>query len=185
MVPYHWVMEPRTLRDDDLLLRPVQADDAPAIFDACQDPELARFIPHFPTPYTEEDARSFSARCVERWREDVAYPFVIAEASSGELLGTIESRAPREGVADVGYWVKREARGRGVATRALRLVARWALGELGVERLWLTTAPENIASQRVAEKAGFTREGVLRAHLVLQGRRRDSVVFSLLPGELA
>jgi RimJ/RimL family protein N-acetyltransferase len=84
----------------------------------------------------------------------------------------------------VGYWVARHARGRGVATSTLRLLADWAFRELGVERLELTSAPDNEASHRVAERCGFVREGVLRAHLPFKGRRRDTVVFSLLPGEL-
>jgi RimJ/RimL family protein N-acetyltransferase len=85
------------------------------------------------------------------------------------------------GLAEVGYWLCREARGRGAATTAVRLVAGWAFRELGVGRLNLQTAPENLASQRVAERAGFTREGVLRAWLPTADGRRDSVMFSLLP----
>jgi RimJ/RimL family protein N-acetyltransferase len=85
----------------------------------------------------------------------------------------------------IGYWVAAGARGRGVCTRALRLLARFGLDELGLVRLELITDPDNVASQRVAEKVGFRREGVLRAHLRHpDGRIRDSVMFSLLPGEL-
>jgi RimJ/RimL family protein N-acetyltransferase len=77
------------------------------------------------------------------------------------------------------------ARGRGVCTRALRLLSRHALDHLGLQRLQLVADPDNVASQRVAEKAGFRREGVLRAHLRHpDGRIRDSVMFSLLPGDL-
>ena len=80
----------------------------------------------------------------------------------------------------------REARGRGVATRALRLAARWILGHEGIERLQLRTDALNVPSQRVAEKAGFRREGVLRSvhYNPRLGRRIDFVMFSLLPGEL-
>jgi len=85
------------------------------------------------------------------------------------------------GLAEVGYWLRREARGHGAATTAVRLVAAWAFGELGIRRLNLQTAPENLASQRVAGRAGFTREGVLRAWLPTPDGRRDSVMFSLLP----
>jgi RimJ/RimL family protein N-acetyltransferase len=85
----------------------------------------------------------------------------------------------------IGYWVAREARGRGLCTHALRVVCRWAIDELRLGRLELVTDPDNFASQRVAEKAGFQREAVLRAHLLYRdGSRRDSVMFSLLPGEL-
>jgi RimJ/RimL family protein N-acetyltransferase len=69
--------------------------------------------------------------------------------------------------------------------RAVRLIARYAFEELGLGRVELITDPDNRSSQRVAEKVGFTREGVLRSHLLHpDGRRRDSVMFSLLPGEL-
>jgi RimJ/RimL family protein N-acetyltransferase len=85
----------------------------------------------------------------------------------------------------IGYWCAREARGLGVTTRALRLLCKHALEDLRLERLELITDPDNRASQRVAEKVGFRREGVLRSHLTHpDGRRRDSVMFSLLPGEL-
>jgi RimJ/RimL family protein N-acetyltransferase len=77
-----------------------------------------------------------------------------------------------------------EARGRGVATHAVRLLARWAFDDLGLARLALTCAPDNHASQRVAERCGFSREGVLRSHIPFKGGRRDTVVFGVLPGEL-
>jgi RimJ/RimL family protein N-acetyltransferase len=81
--------------------------------------------------------------------------------------------------------VAAEARGRGVCTSALRLVSRMALDDLDVQRMELITDPDNVASQRVAEKVGYRREGILRAHLRHpDGRIRDSVMFSLLPGEL-
>jgi RimJ/RimL family protein N-acetyltransferase len=76
------------------------------------------------------------------------------------------------------------ARGRGIASTALRLLSGWALEE-GFGRVELITDPDNIASRRVAEKVGFGREGVMRAHtLHRDGRRRDALLFSLLPGEL-
>ena len=64
------------------------------------------------------------------------------------------------------------------------LLSRWAVTEGGCQRLELTTHAENLASQRVAEKAGFTREGILRSHIRFREGRRDSVLFSLLPSDL-
>jgi RimJ/RimL family protein N-acetyltransferase len=85
----------------------------------------------------------------------------------------------------IGYWVVADARGRGICTAALRTLSRWAIEDLALGRLELVTDPANVGSQRVAEKAGFRREGVLRSHLLHRdGRRRDSVLFSLLPDEL-
>lgn len=81
--------------------------------------------------------------------------------------------------ASIGYWIAAPARGRGICTRALRLLSRHALAEL---QLRLITDPDNVASHRVAEKVGFQREGASRAPPTR--RIRDSVMFSLLPGEL-
>src|SRR5437016_4539959 len=169
------------LRDQDLVLRPFTLDDVPAIVAACNDPEIHHWIPMVPRPYTEEDARTFVRGEVDGIGQ---HQFAITE--NGRLVGSIGL-----GVSDfshnghIGYWCVAEARGRGLTTRALRLLCRHALDDLRLERLELITDPDNRASQRVAEKAGFTREGVLRSHLLHpDGRRRDSVMFSLLPGEL-
>ena len=167
------------LRDDELHLRPPTEADVPAIAAACQDPDLARFIPGFPSPYTESDARAW---VVSRPRIEASLTFLIVDHATGELYGAIEVRLGDTG--SIGYWIAEEARGRGIATRATRLLARWAVTNGGVERLELTTHPDNVASQRVAEKAGFTREGVLRGHTKFQEGRRDSVMYSLLPGDL-
>jgi [ribosomal protein S5]-alanine N-acetyltransferase len=83
--------------------------------------------------------------------------------------------------------VAEEARGRGVATAATRLAAEWAFeADPALARLQLRADVENVASNRVAEKAGFTREGVLRAQRfnARLGRRTDFVMWSLLRGEL-
>jgi ribosomal-protein-alanine N-acetyltransferase len=76
------------------------------------------------------------------------------------------------------------ARRRGAAATALGLVSRWALGTLGLERLELLADPRNRASQRVAERAGYVREGTLRSYQPFKGRRMDAVMFSLLPADL-
>jgi len=170
------------LRDGEILLRPFVPGDAPAVCLACQDAEIHRFIPRLPEPYTELDARRYVADCTQAWQRGQRRPFAIVDACTDRLLGTIEVRLGETG--SIGYWVAPPARGRGIATRALRLLSRWAL-EQGVERLELTTHPENLVSQRVAEGAGFVREGVLRSHMRFREGRRDSVIFSLLPGDLA
>ena len=165
------------LRDGDLVLRSFTIEDVPAITRACQDPEIQRWIPVIPRPYTDEDARSFVTA------DDLGHQFAIVDR--GELVGSIGMRVNQFETGHVGYWCAKEARGRGLTPRALRLVARFGLEELGLGRLELITDPDNHASQRVAEKVGFRREAVLRSHLRHpDGRRRDSVMFSLLPGEL-
>jgi RimJ/RimL family protein N-acetyltransferase len=164
------------LEDDVVLLRPFEQGDVPAIVAACQDPEIPRWTA-VPSPYTEADARAWLV-------SDEEETFAIVHKSTGELLGSIGVRYPGSGVGEVGYWVKREARGGGVATRALALVARWALEERHLGRFQLRADVENEASQRVAEKAGFVREGVLRSELLMKGERRDVVMYSLVRDDL-
>jgi RimJ/RimL family protein N-acetyltransferase len=172
------------LRDDVVRLRPWRMEDAPAVVAACQDPAISYWIPWVPRPYANEDAETFLRGCLESG--DERRPFAIEDAETGELLGSIDMFLNGERYrGHLGYWVAGPARGRGVCTRALRLLVAWALESLELQRLELITDPGNIASQRVAEKVGFRREGVLRSHLRHpDGRRRDSVMFSLLPGEV-
>jgi RimJ/RimL family protein N-acetyltransferase len=110
-----------------------------------------------PYPYSESDARAFIEQTAQGWAEGTGAAFVIAEAP-GAGLGTIGLHlfAADPALGEVGYWLRREARGRGAATVAVRLGADWAFEALGLKRLNLVTALENVASQRVAERAGFT-----------------------------
>ncbi len=168
------------LRDNDLALRPWTEADVPALVIACNDPEISHWIPLIPSPYTEEDALTFVRGDVRPEEQS------LAMTVEGTVVGAIGLGVNSMNYRGrIGYWVAASARGRGVCTRALRLLSRWALDELDLQRLDLITDPDNLASQRVAEKVGFRREGVLRAHLRHpDGRIRDSVMFSLLPGEL-
>ena len=168
------------LRDGDLVLRPWTEVDVPALVVACNDPEIAHWIPLIPSPYTEEDALTFVRGDVRPEEQSLAMTL------EGTVVGAIGLGVNSMNYRGrIGYWVAASARGRGVCTRALRLLSRWAIDELDLQRLDLITDPDNLASQRVAEKVGFRREGVLRAHLRHpDGRIRDSVMFSLLPGEL-
>jgi [ribosomal protein S5]-alanine N-acetyltransferase len=165
-----------------IVLRRLEFGDISWITAACCDRELSRYIPAIPYPYAAADARAFIERAAHAWVKGSAATFVISQAPDGAGLGTIglHLAAGDAGLAEVGYWLAREARGRGAATIAVQLVSRWAFTELGIERLSLQTAPANVASQRVAERAGFTREGLLRAWMPTRDGRRHSVMFSLL-----
>ncbi len=162
------------LRDGQLVMGSWTEDDAPAVYAACQDREIQRWIPDIPRPYTLEHARQF-----------VNAPDGFAIRENGELIGSISLGVTAHNTASIGYWCVPQARGRGIMTRALRRVCRYALDKLAVHRIELTAARDNLASQRVAEKVGFQREGVMRSkHAHPDGHRIDEVLFSLLPGEL-
>jgi RimJ/RimL family protein N-acetyltransferase len=166
-----------------VVLRPWRLEDAPAVAAACQDAEIARWLAFVPQPYTEEDAHFYIHDCLAAGEDRT--PFAITDAETDELVGATDMHINRMRTGHVGYWAVADARGRGLTTAALEALSRWAFKELGLGRVELVTDPENIASQRVAEKAGFTREGVLRSILINRdGSRRDGVMFSLLPDDL-
>jgi RimJ/RimL family protein N-acetyltransferase len=174
------------LAGDVALLRPWGEADVPGIVRAFGDPVMRRFSWRT-TPYTETDARhDLAAQEDARTRGEALHLAVADPRDRSALLGSVwlcEVR-PGQGCAAVGYWLASGARGRGAATEAVRLLTRWAFAELGLARLELTCGPDNGASQRVAERCGFVREGVLRSHVPFQATRRDSVIFSLLPADL-
>jgi RimJ/RimL family protein N-acetyltransferase len=168
------------LRDGDLVLRPWTENDVDALVAELNDSEIAHWIPLIPHPYTRDDALAFLRG--EVGPEHTA----LAIERGGHVVGGIGMGLnSHEYRATMGYWMAAGMRGRGICTQALRLLSRHALDDLKVQRVELVTDPDNLASQRVAEKVGFQREGVLRAHLRHpDGRISDSVMFSLLPGEL-
>ena len=176
------------LADGVLTLRPWDAEDVPAITAACRDAEIARWLDQIPQPYTESDARAYAERMQEGWAGGTMAALAFTDAETGEVLGSVGIHVvdATHGVVEIGYWTAPAARGRGAATRATRLVARWALETLDAQRVQLRAVPENEASNRVALKARFRPEGVLRSYRYSDrlGRRVDFVMYSLLPGEL-
>jgi RimJ/RimL family protein N-acetyltransferase len=163
-------------------LRPLSDEDEAAVFSACQDAEIQLWT-SVPSPYSREDARSYVEFSKRAWQEGSTATFSILH-QDGEFLGLVDLRLYEDAVAEVAYWVKADARGQGIATEAVRLVSTWAIERLGIARVQLGTHPENLASQRVAIKAGFTREGVLRSLREIKGVRVDQVIFSVLPEDL-
>jgi len=175
--PFPRPAEPLT--DGVVTLREWRRSDLPSIVRICQDPQISRFT-RVPSPYTEDDAVVF----LERHSQAELGFAIVDAADEDEILGAIGLRDDGEERGELGYWVAAEARGRGVASRALRLLSGWALGELGLARVQLVTHVDNPASQKVAERAGFRREGVVRSYMLLKGRRHDAVLYGLVPQDL-
>ncbi len=172
------------LADGDVLLRAFDRGDERAIVEAVQDPEIPRWT-SIPAPYRGRDAKEYVARFERDRRAGRELGLAIVDRHHGALLGGIGLVMDGPGQrAEVGYWVAVGARRRGVGTRAVRLLAEWAIDRLAVKRVELLANPANEASQRLAEAAGFRREGLLRSYRVRKGRREDLVMFSLLPEDL-
>jgi RimJ/RimL family protein N-acetyltransferase len=105
----------------------------------------------------------------------------IADPDDDRYLGAIVLMRREADTGELAYVVAPEARGRGLAPRALRVVGEWAFAKLGMQRLQLRIEPENEVSHAVALRAGYAREGTLRSAFVVRGRRADVVMYSRLP----
>lgn len=105
----------------------------------------------------------------------------IAAADDDRYLGAIVLLTREHEAAELAYLVAPEARGRGLAPRAVELLGDWAFSELGLQRLQLRIDPANDASHTVARRAGYQREGLLRSAYLVRGRRTDVVQYSRLP----
>src|SRR3954452_3133881 len=173
------------LNDGEVALRPWRHADLLPLVKACQDPDIPRWTA-VPSPYGEPDAREYLARAEVDRRSGRELGLAVVASSSGELLGScgLARFDWQERKGEVGYWVAATARRRGVGSRATGLLSRWALTALRMERVELLANPLNEASQRLAESAGFTREGTLRRYRRRKGEREDLIMFSLLAGDL-
>jgi RimJ/RimL family protein N-acetyltransferase len=170
------------LSDGIVVLRPMDDRDLPAIERASSDHEIGKWFDlrtRQPTEYLSEKG--------ERWANGTGASFALCDATQpGTCLGHVFVERQEDDRGSIGYWLLEDARGRGLATRGVGLTARWALSALALSRLELHTDLENVASQRVAERAGFTREGVLGAYTGrTDGTRADAVVYSLTPHDLS
>jgi RimJ/RimL family protein N-acetyltransferase len=177
------------LADELVALRPWARGDVKDLARVCRDPEIPKYT-RVPLDYTPEIGAFFVEGSADRARDGVALELAVVAAAGGELLASVGLHQPSGdddggggggggGSAEIGYWTAREARGRGVATRATRLLAGYALGPLRFARVEIAAFLENEPSQRVALSAGFERVGVRERYLEHRGAMRDCVLFEL------
>jgi RimJ/RimL family protein N-acetyltransferase len=173
------------ISDGVVRLRVMAEGDLRAIAAACRDPEIPRWT-RVPDDYREADARSwFQQEAAERARGQ-QLGLVVVDPNSDRLLGSVGIVHPSwtEGRCELGYWVVREARGRGIATRAVRLLTAWVFDRLPIDRIEICAEPRNTPSRRVAEQAGYTFEGELRSYILNKGTRRDMAMYSRLRDDI-
>lgn len=175
-----------SLRTDRLLLRWYRATDAPEVQLAVNDPDIQRWLP-LPNPYGLADAEAWVTQLAPGIRDrGDGIEWAAERLADGRLAGSFGLKRTdwRARTSEIGYWVAPWARGKGLASEAVCAIGRWLLVDQGFERLELRAATANLASQRVAEKAGFTREGVARNAGFTHAGRVDLVIFSLVRADL-
>jgi ribosomal-protein-serine acetyltransferase len=170
-------------------IRPFVLQDAPELYAAVRESlgQLCGWMTWCRPDYSIEDSRAFILNSRRAWESGEAYSFAIIDLADGKFLGSVGLNhvTRTHNFANVGYWVRSTRTRCGVASTALRLAAWFGLRELAFERLELLVPTGNIASQRVAQKAGAKFEGLLRNRLVLAGLRHDAAIYSIVADDLA
>jgi ribosomal-protein-serine acetyltransferase len=166
-----------------ICIRRYEPDDAQRLYEAARESIFAMqpWMPWCHPAYSIEDSRQWVASKPDDWDSGRAKDFVISDAE-GRFLGAcgLNQFNTVHRFANLGYWVRLSARGNRVAAQAVRLLADWAFRETDLDRLEIVAAVGNVASQRVARRAGAIQEGLLRQRLVMNGQRYDAVMFSIL-----
>jgi RimJ/RimL family protein N-acetyltransferase len=176
-------MPPPVIETGPLVLRPFAEDDVDWVCEVSQDPAIQRNLAEPFAPYRREHAEFFVRRmALAAWDEGRRAEFLVASATDGARLGRVglDLRPHEPGAAEIGYWMDSRARGRGVATAAVRVLCRWAFTAPDLSLIEWRGEVGNLASRRVAEKAGFLIEATLRRRLIHRGHRVDAWVGSLL-----
>lgn len=169
-------------------IRPYVPADAAAMAAAVNESvaEVQPWLPWCHPDYTLEEADAWIASTAREREAGTAFEFVVVDDDRRFVgacgLNQVDRTHRR---ANLGYWLRTAATGRGVMTAAVRELAAWAFARTELERLEILVATGNARSQRVAERAGATREGVLRARLLIHGVHHDAVVYSFVRADRA
>jgi ribosomal-protein-alanine N-acetyltransferase len=173
---------PEILETARLLMRIPVLGDMDAVFQKyAQDEQVTKFLmwrPHENINVTRE----FICRCIQCWKDEAAFPWVIVCKNSNELVGMFELRVDKYR-ADLGYVIAREYWGNGYATEITKSVIEWTMAQESIYRIGATCDVENLASARVLEKAGMQKEGILRrftVHPNISDEPRASYCYSVV-----
>lgn len=177
-----------TLTDGVITISRYRPEDAGDIYAAALESvaEIHPWLPWCHPAYEIGETHAWLGSAIADWNEGRSFEFCIRTASGDHVGGGgINSLHDAHPMANLGYWIRTSQTQKGYATRATRLLAEFALRDLGLQRVEIVASVGNLPSQRVAGKSGATPEGVLRNRLVLHGVPHDAVMYSFVPGDFS
>jgi RimJ/RimL family protein N-acetyltransferase len=176
------------MADQRVLLRPYRLDDIDELYVAARESigEVGQWLPWCHENYTREESSAWVESRLQAWRDGVEYSYAITDRETGRFVGGcgLNQFDYDRQRCNLGYWVRTSATRTGYATAAARLLARWGVETLHLERMEIIAAVGNIASQRVAAKLGAMREGIARSRIRIRSVQHNAVVFSLVRSDL-
>jgi len=172
---------PDSITDGVVVLRKMRESDRAVVLSTFADPDVRRWL-NMPAEPKDSDFDSVLRVIRNGFASGDRYDYCVTEPPADDSLGAvIASRRHRDNY-ELAYLAREEGRGRGLMTRAVRVLCDW-LFEQGVGRIEIRTHPDNGASQRLAERVGFQREGLERRSIWLHNKRQDAILWSLLPDD--
>lgn len=176
------------LKDAGLILRPYEAMDVDSHYHAALESidQVYPWLPWCKPGYLREHSELWIETRNRDWVQGVSYDFVITDAITGALLGStaINHIDHENNFANLGYWVRTARTRHGIATAAARMTVRFGFEIVGLNRIEIVVAAGNAPSQRVAEKIGALKEGMLRNRVVIARGASDAVLYSLVPDDV-
>jgi ribosomal-protein-alanine N-acetyltransferase len=161
-------------------LRAWAADDIPDLVSAWEDPEMHRWMPEEADPFGVDEAIAFVEAAARGLAEGTALALAICDARTKRAIGSVTFHVWGPRHWNIGYWVSPRNRNRGLATAAVSKLSRWAFSSRpSLQRISLYTLPGNAGSQKVADRAGFVFEGLLRRWADVGGQQWDWAMYSL------
>ncbi len=176
------------IENENIKLRRVRPSDAESLFEAVTGSiaELSPWMPWCSEKYSLKDTKTWCESRENGWDKGTEYDFVIMDKHDGSLLGVCGINNVNKEVrfANLGYWVRTGRTGQGIATAVVPMLAKFGFDNLNLNRIEIVVAEGNLPSQRVAEKAGALREGLLRKRLYAHGKILDAFMFSIVQDDL-
>jgi ribosomal-protein-serine acetyltransferase len=169
---------------NEIEIKRITLEHIDAVYEAVRESinEAHQWLPWCHPDYTKQETVNWVTYQMSSWNNDEEYSFVILEKGTGKLLGGIGLNFINNlhKVCNLGYWVRTSCTGKGVATKAVKLAVEYAINELNFNRVEIIISKDNIASQKVAEKAGAVKECLAKKRLLIHGVPTDSFVYSLI-----
>ena len=165
-------------------IRQYRTEDAIPFYKAAKESleHMQAFMPWCHPAYSLQESQAWVESRSTSWDSGQDYSFIIYAIDSNELLGGVDINQINHNhkIGNIGYWVRKKALNRGVATEAVSLIAGFGFNSLDLNRLEIVMLPNNTASRKVAEKAGAKYEGIMHKRLVVHGEALDACMYSLV-----
>ena len=172
------------LTDGTFIIRQYRTDDVDALYAAARESieQIYPWMDWCHPRFSRQDSKIWVGSREKDWKTGGEYSFVIADVITKSFLGScgINGVSRNHKFANLGYWVRTSATRRGAATAATRLLAKFGFQELNLNRIEIVVSVGNRPSERVAEKAGAAREGILRRRLLIGNKSHDATMYSLI-----